>query len=333
MSALITRRGGIAGATTLAMIGRRASAQNKRDMTIGLASSSFATVAARIAGEMGFFAKYGVNPKFIIMDSASAATTALISRSVDACVAGPGEMIVAQAHGQKVVALAYTFRGLSGSLVLGKATVAKLGVSPQAPVKERLKALDGLVIAAQGKTGANAVSFRAASKWADVNIRFAYMGMAAMIPALQSGAVQGYNAGAPYWAIPVAKGFGVLWISGPRGDLPPEFAPISTGTFQVVRDFADANPALVKGVKAAFADLTKALDERPADVKAVVGKLYPALEPATLDLLFEAESAAWKSVPPTQAELEHEIDFVKAAGDQIPGIDAVRPDALFYRGG
>ena len=49
---------------------------------IGLGSASFATVAARIAGELGLFLKHGLAARFIVMDRASAATTALIAGSV-----------------------------------------------------------------------------------------------------------------------------------------------------------------------------------------------------------------------------------------------------------
>jgi hypothetical protein len=93
---------------------------------IGLGSASFATAAARIAGELGLFLKHGLAARFIVMDSASAATTALIASSVSGAVSGPGELVVAQARGQKVVLVANTYAGLSGSLVLSKAVAERL---------------------------------------------------------------------------------------------------------------------------------------------------------------------------------------------------------------
>ena len=325
----VSRRATVVGFASLTTAGH-ARGQALRDISVGLASTSFATVAPRIAKDMGMFAAHGLNCRFVVLDSANAATMAIIAQSLDGAVSGPPELIIAQSHDQKVVALAYAYRGSSGTLVLSKSTLEKLALSTNASIAERLKALDGLVIASPSATGAYTVSFKAAAKSVGATIRFTYMAQPAMVAALESGAIQGYIGGAPFWAIPVIKGQAVKWISGPSGDLPAEFSPTSTSNFQVMRAFAKTNPDVVKAIKATFADLTKAIDERPAEVKAAVGRLYPDLDRATLDLLFATESAAWKSVPSTTADLAHEIAFVKAGVGQVPGLDAVDPAELFY---
>ena len=69
----------------------------------------------------------------------------------------------AHARGLKVVVLANTYAGFSGTLVLSKSVVDKLGVSPTAPIAQRLKALDGLVIGSPSATGAYTVTARAAA--------------------------------------------------------------------------------------------------------------------------------------------------------------------------
>jgi ABC-type nitrate/sulfonate/bicarbonate transport system substrate-binding protein len=331
MGVIPTRRACLVGAAFLA-IARPASAQPSQELSIGLASTSFATVAVRIAAELGFFGKRGITPKFVVLDSASATTTALIAGSINAGVSGPGELVVAQARGQKVIVIANAYRGSSGSLVLSKVVADKLGVSPTAPVTDRLKALDGLVIGAPSATGAYTVSFKGAAKAAGATMRLTYMAQPAMVAALESGAIQGYVGGAPFWALPVVKGSGVLWISGPRGELPPAFSPANTSNLQVMRDFAEANHDLMNRIIAAFADLTKAVDERPAEVKAVVAKLYPTFDAPTLDLLFAAESQAWKTKPPTVEDMAHDVAFVKTSAEQLSGIDSVDPASLFYHG-
>jgi ABC-type nitrate/sulfonate/bicarbonate transport system substrate-binding protein len=306
-----------------------AGAATLQEIQIGLGSASFATVAARIAGELGLFEKYGLGAKFIVMDSASSATTALIAASVAGAVSGPGELVVAQARGQKVVVVANTYAGLSGSLVLAKSVVDRLGVSPSAPVAARLKALEGLTIGVPSATGAYTVAFRSASRDVGANVRFAYMAQPAMVAALESGAIQGYVGGAPFWALPVVKGTGVLWISGPKAELPAANMPDSSSNLQIMRKYADAHPEIARALAAAFDDLGKALDSEPARVKAIVAKLYPDLDAQTLDLLFAAESPAWKTKAPNEAAMKREIAFVKLSGVPLPEADALDPAAMF----
>lgn len=315
-------------ATLVAAAG--ASAQQARELTMGLASTSFATVVPRIAQEMGLYAKYGLEPKFTVMDNASGATTALISKSVESANSGPGEVVVAQARGQKVVVVANTYAGMSGTLVLAKYVADKLGVAANAPVSSRLKALDGLIIASPSATGVYTISLKNAAAAAGASVRFTYMALSAMPAALDSGAVQGFIAGAPFWAVPIVKGNGVMWISGPKGDLPAEFVPVSSSNLQMMRAFAEANPAVAKSLASIVGDVAKAVDERPADVKAAVAKLYPNVDAATLDLLFAAESVAWKVKPVTPKDMAHEIAYVKKVGVPLPQIDSVNPASMIF---
>jgi ABC-type nitrate/sulfonate/bicarbonate transport system substrate-binding protein len=301
-----------------------APATSLQEVTIGLASGSMAVAGPRIASELGLFEKHGLAAKFVVMDSSSAALTALISGSFKIINSGVPELIVAQSRGQKIVAIVNTYAGFATSLVLAKSVADKLAVSPTAPLKDRLKALDGVIVASTSATAVGTVAFKGAAQAAGANVRFAYMAQSAMPAAIDSGAVQGFTSSAPYWAIPVSKGMGVLWLSGPKGEFPAEFTPGLTAQLQMTREYAEANPALIKNLLAVFADLTGMIDERPADVKAAVAKLYPELDPATLELLFATESLGWKGKPLTVKEMEHEVAIVKSTGvlPQVERVDA-----------
>lgn len=329
MGIVSTLRGCILGAAIIA-IASMASGQPVRQISIALSSTSLGTAGVRAAKEMGFFAKHGVDPKFTVLDSASAAMTALISRSVEVALAGPTELITAQARGQKVVAIATTYRGLGTCVVLAKPVAEKLRVSPTAPVSERLKALDAVVLGAPSATSIATISVKSAAKAVGANVRFTYMSQPAMLAALESGAIQGFSASAPFWALPILKGGGVLWLSGPKGELGADYSPASTGQLQVMRDFAEANPELVKSLAAALADLAKAIDERPADVKAAVAKLHPDLDAKTLDFLFPTESLGWKAKPPTPKDIAHDIAFTKLTGAALPQIDSISPASMIF---
>jgi ABC-type nitrate/sulfonate/bicarbonate transport system substrate-binding protein len=328
MRGSITRRGVIG--TAAFAVAHQASAQPTGEIPIGVASTSLVACSARIANEMGLFQRRGLRPRFVMMDSANTATAALISGSVRLAVSGPGELVVAQSRGQKVVVIASTYGGLGASLVLGKAVADKLGLSASAPVNERLKALDGLLIASTTATSSYTVAIRSAANAAGAKLRLTYMAQAAMPAALESGVVQGFFTSAPFWAFPVLRGVGVVWISGPKGELPREHAPASSASLQVMRDFAEANPELMRSAASVIADLVRAIDERPGEVKAAVAKLYPDLDAPTLDLLFASESVAWKARPLTPEDMAHEVAFVKANGTALPQIDRVDPGSMLF---
>jgi ABC-type nitrate/sulfonate/bicarbonate transport system substrate-binding protein len=279
---------------------------------------------------MGLFEKHGLDVKFIIMESANAATAALISKSIDVALAGPGEVIAAQIRGQRVVLIASVYSGLGASLILSKPVADSTGVSPTAPVIDRLKALDGIVIGTSNATSPYTVAFRGATKAAGSSPRFTYVSVPAMAASLETGAIHGFIASAPFWATPVLKGSGVIWISGPKGELPPENMPKSSIGLAVLRDVAAADPALIKKITAVVSDLNEALDERPAEVKAAAARLFPELDGQAFELLFASESPAWRSRPITVKDIAHEIGFVKSTGASLPGIDAIDPASLLF---
>jgi ABC-type nitrate/sulfonate/bicarbonate transport system substrate-binding protein len=326
MALIATRRSVIAGAAAVAVTGR-ARAQSPTEIKIALSSSSMTVVAPRLAEELGFFAQHGIRTTYVILDSASAAASALIGGSVQCASVGATEVVFAQARGQQVVATSIIYAGPTGTLVLAKSVVDKLGIPVTAPVAQRLKAIDGLLIAAPSPTAVYAAIYRSATKSVGATPKFTYMSQPAMVAALASGAIEGFVAGAPSWAISVAKGQGVEWISAPRGQLPAENTPATTGLLAMMGDTIKANPGLVKSVNAALADLGRAVADRPAEVKAAIAKLYPDTEPATLDLLYAAEASAWNAPAVNLKDMERDIAFMKSTGAQVPDVD---PAKLIY---
>ena len=263
-----------------------ASAQAADEIIIGFANDVIAISSLRAADDLGLYAKYNIHPKFIYFESASIATSSLIAGSVQFAVGGPSELVAAQAKGQKIVSIGVLYGGVANTLALSKATVDKLGVSPDAPVTERLKALDGLLISAVSPTSAAMVAIRGAVKALGVTPRYSYMSLDAMPGALESGVINGYAAAFPTWAIPVLKGTAVTWLSGPRGDFPPEFSPGTSSVVQTRRDYAQANPDLMKRMVALMSDFVAEMDKNPARVKEAVAKLYPKLDAKAHRLLF-----------------------------------------------
>jgi ABC-type nitrate/sulfonate/bicarbonate transport system substrate-binding protein len=307
-----------------------ASSAELRKLAIGLSSASVATAPLRLAQSLGLFEKHGLDAHFTVMDNANMATAGLISHSFDVAASGPGELLSAQAHGQKVAVIANVYANLGATLVLAKTAADKLNLAPRAPVMARLKALDGLLIAVPSPTAVYTISIRSAALSAGAHVRFTYVDPSGMQAALESGKVDGYFTSAPLWTYPVVDGSAVVWISGPKGELPSDDMPANTIHLQMMRDFAEGNPALVKDIAAVTEEFSRFVKDNPAAVKAALAKLYPSLPPQVLDLTFAAETPAWDVHPPTVADMKHDIAFVKSSGVNLPQIDAIDPATLIF---
>jgi ABC-type nitrate/sulfonate/bicarbonate transport system substrate-binding protein len=308
-----------------------ASAQAPRELIFGLPSKSIVASAPRIADEMGLFTKHGLKPKFTYIDTTAGTAAALISKSVEVAITGTTEVIAAAARGQALQIVATHYKGLAGSLILSKATVDRLGISPDAPLAERLKALNNVLLASTSKVSSLTISIKTAANSQGAEPRFSYMAIGAMGAALESGVVEGAIITAPGWAIPVLKGAAILWISAPKGDLLPEWMPASASVTAVAKDFAAANPDVAAKVAAVFADLVDAFANRPTDTKAAIAKLYPQMEAKTLDLVFSLESKAFITKPLTPADIAHEIKYMKASGADLGPIEKVEPAATLWK--
>lgn len=325
-----SRRAVLAGVgAMLAAPAVRANAQS-REISIAIASTSFATAPARAAVELGCFSRNGLSVTMPILDSASIVTSALISGSQKLTLGGSAEHVAAVGRGQPIVALTNVYWGQSGTLILAKSVADGTGVSPKAPVAERFKALDGLTIASVSATSSFTASFKGAAEAFGVKLNFVYMGQPSMIAALETGAIKGYIASAPLWGRSVTSGKGVEWISAPKGDLPDANVPRASTAFQTMRPFAEANPDLMRLVLNSYRDFSHILETNPGRVRAAMSKIYPDVDSATMDLLFEAEHRVWRMRDINAADMQHEIDFIRASGTPIAGLDKIDPASMIY---
>lgn len=315
----------------LAALPMAAGAQSLREVSFGLPSKSLVAAPPRMAEELGLFARHGLKPKFSYIDSTSATATALLSKSVEFSTTGISEVIAATARNQPLLVVANHYNGLAGSLVLAKPVAERLGVKPDAPLAQRLKALDNVLLASTSKISSLTIAYKGGANANGAEPRFSYMAIGAMGAALESGAVEGAVITAPFWAMQVLKGTGVLWLSPPRGDLPAEFMPSTASLVATTRALAESDPALVRKVAAVFDDLVAAFTQRPAEVKAAIGRLYPELDAKTLDLIFEMESKAFAAKVLTPADIAHDIRHMKLSGMDLGPIDTVDPASVLFK--
>jgi ABC-type nitrate/sulfonate/bicarbonate transport system substrate-binding protein len=247
---------------------------------------------------------------------------ALIGRSSQFSVAGPGEVLAARARGVDVVLVASLYRGFAGFVVLGKAVAAKLPATASSPLRERLKALDGLSLAVPSATSALLAPIRTAILDAGAKARFPYMAQPAMVAALEAGAIDGMVAASPFAGTPILKGTGVTWIDGPHGDLPALALPASSSTLHAMRDYVAANEETVRRFQQALVDIGAFIRDQPEAARVALAKGYPQLGADEVNLAFDTQKDNWTKPFLSVDDIRQELKLLRASND-LPGLDAI----------
>ena len=214
--------------------------------------------------------------------------------------------------------MANLYHNYAGWVVLSKAAAARLPVKPDSPQRQRLAALDRLVIAIPSATSALMAPIRSAAIEAGANIRFTYMAQPAMAAALESGAIDGIVASFPFAATPVLRGTGVLWIDGVQGDLPASSLPASSSAMLSKADYLASNPETVRRIQLAMADVASLIKERPAEARAALIKAYPEIAPDDVGLAYDKQAQNWTYPFLTADDMRQELRLLRASND-LPG--------------
>ena len=296
-------------------------------VVLAVSSNSLAYGGLRIAEAAGLYERNGIALRAITMDSGNAAISAVLAGSAQFAASGPGEALAAKLRGRSIVIVCNVYRGLPGSMVLAKAVAARTGVAADAPIAQRLRALDGLTIAQPSPTSAYLHPYRAAAEAVGARIKFVYMTQPAMVAALQAGAVSGFVAGAPFSLAPQSTGTGVLWISGPKEELPEAVRPASSACLQTTAEYAAANPGVIAAMRTAAADLAALITDRPGEARALLARAYSSLSPADVEAAFVENAANWARPVLTVDDIRREIAIQVSSG-VLPGIGSIDPASV-----
>jgi ABC-type nitrate/sulfonate/bicarbonate transport system substrate-binding protein len=333
---IVTRRTALAATLVgglLPLAGRAqtaAPAGTATPVSIAVSSNSLAYGGVHIALRAGLFEKQGLALKIVTMDSGNAAMAAVLSGSAEFVSAGPSEVMAAKLRGQNIVIVANIYRGLSGSLVLAKSAAEKLAANAASSIEARLKALDGLVIATPSATSSYTLPYKSAAAALGVNLRFTYMAQPAMLAALEAGAIQGMIAGAPFSVSAVNNGRGVLWISGPRGELPASVMPRSSACIETSEAYASAHPDVVARIQAAFNALSNFVHDQPEEAQRHLAAAYPSVAPAILQAVFRDEAQNWARPVMSVDDVKQEI-AIQASSGSLKGVESVSPESLLVK--
>jgi len=298
-------------------------------LSVAIASRNFGAMAALATAEKaGLFNKQQLAPTFTTMNNGSTAMAAMLGGSANFCVVGPAEVFAATLHGQDVVLVANLYRGLSGSLVLSRSAAEASGVAADAPIQSRLRALDGLVVAVPSATSSLLGPLKAVADDMKINVRFTYIGQTEMPSSLAAGAIQGMMASSPVWTRPITDGTGVLWINGPKGELPDAVLPRMSGVLATTRAFAIANPQVVAGVVSVLTSLANLVQSDPAAARQDFADAYPEIPHDLAAQLFDGESYNFTQPRISADDVTHDQSLMLRLGAGIEGLAAITPSQV-----
>jgi ABC-type nitrate/sulfonate/bicarbonate transport system substrate-binding protein len=307
----------------LASRGLRA-AETPQSVTIAVSSTSFVLGGVKIGEQAGLFARNGVNLRIVVMESGNAAMSALIGGSVPFAVTGPPDSLMARARGQDIVIVTNLYAGFAGSVVLATSVAGRLGVSPTAPIKDRFRALDGLVLAVPSATSVLLAPIRKAAEDAGAKVRFTYMNQGTMPAALETNAIQGMVASYPFAGAPVLRGAGVLWIDGPGGELPADVAPASSSSIQTTGAYFKANRDTVRKLQQAIIAIAEFVEKEQVDAKRALAAGYPDLSAQEIDLAFKEQWRNWTKPFLNEADIRQELKLL-ISSTKAPGLQQIDP--------
>jgi ABC-type nitrate/sulfonate/bicarbonate transport system substrate-binding protein len=157
----------------------------------------------------------------------------------------------------------------------------------------------------------------------------------AMVAALQAGAVDGIVAGAPFSLASVANGSGVLWISGPKEELPEPVrptsssclqttAPASSSSIQTTGAYFKANRDTVRKLQQAIIAIAEFVEKEQVDAKRALAAGYPDLSAQEIDLAFKEQWRNWTKPFLNEADIRQELKLL-ISSTKAPGLQQIDP--------
>lgn len=166
------------------------------------------------------------------------------------------------------------------------------GISPDAPLEERLQALKDLKI---GMTRPGSLTDKQVRHLmrigglseGDVEV-IAIGGPPNLLSALERGQIDGFAISVPHYQVAAERGSAVIWVDNAKGE-DPSIDPFMMESLLTTDDYAAASPDVVRAMVDALERAVDDLATKPAEeIRTVVQEAYAKVDPKTMLLGIEA---------------------------------------------
>jgi ABC-type nitrate/sulfonate/bicarbonate transport system substrate-binding protein len=225
----------------------------------------------------GYFAKQGLNVKFVVASS-NTQLASVLGGSVQFASSSPINVVNAATNGAKLVNFMAVEVGYSEDVIMSKQAYDAAGLTANSTAKQKIEALAGKKLGVISATGENAIIFKNLFHYA--GIPFSKLNMVqlgtpqAIQAALKNGNIAGANVGSPYPQESVADGYAEYLFHAPLTEIPPMGTAI-TQTLSTTETYYNANQVTIKKFLTAYEQGLKATFANPtATAKFVAGKYF-----------------------------------------------------------
>jgi ABC-type nitrate/sulfonate/bicarbonate transport system substrate-binding protein len=266
------------------------------DIIIALPAPTLTFSSAFLAEDAGFYKKEGLNVSHRMLVGVGA-TNAVIAGSADFTIGTGPVFLRAAAKGQRMLAIANLIDRPLVEMVLRKDVAEATGFSDKMSLAERAKLLKGKTIAIQGvgsiiHAWERLVAHRGGLD-VEQDVRIAPMDPPAMLPALQTKAVDGFATSLPFTTQGVLSGNAVMFASGTKDA--PDLLPFAYGLVYTKPETCAQHREKCERVARALAAANKMITEQPAEALDILKKRFAKMDQAVL-------SEAWKTVSHAHAK-------------------------------
>lgn len=260
--------------------------------------------------------KHGIKAEWVDFSaSPNSCVTSVVAGHTDICSTGLANTILAAIQGAKLrVVGAYSSPQVS--IVMSKAAAEKKGVSPDAPLADRIEALKGISFARppKGTTGFTTLALLLDGKGMSVD-DFGKTYEMVDPSAMAAGVINGKWDAASWSAGPVMQaivdGGGYLWITLPSDA--PELSNFPSHVMNTSTDFADAHPDVVKALNAAIQEASAQLkDPGSGAVELIRTKFFPNMDEKLFDeAIKQVVAAATETSKISKAGFDKAVKFTQ----------------------
>jgi ABC-type nitrate/sulfonate/bicarbonate transport system substrate-binding protein len=249
--------------------GEEAAGAGAQQKTITIASAPNVFLSALyVARDDGLFAKEGLKVNIVEVESGNDSIAALAAGKAQYADVGFEDLAELRSEGDDSVVMVHDILNrVTLTLVMRKEIAQQKGVTAQSPLQDRLRALRGLKI---GITSPGAPT--------DTYMRY-YLGSvglnperdaelvplgggSALLAALEKGQIDAYHLSPPTPYVAAEKGFGVVLIDGPKGEV-PELNNFDYTAWASSREWVEENKETALAFSRALNVATQKVKSRP----------------------------------------------------------------------
>lgn len=294
------------------------------------ASDSFAYLPFFVAENEGYFEDENVKiDRQPNIGVSAQAAQAVVTGDVDIAAIGTTGAYGAMAQGRAIQSLAVmTKQSLLEVVLSTKAAEAAeaAGVTPESSIEDRIKAMRGLKIAIVPEGSISRVQFEAALRSYDLDpdkdvTLLPIEDPTALVASIREGTADAFVFTLPNTRVATAEGFGVTWISYPRGDVPAledqYLIDITSPT-----SFAAKNKDALEAFMRAIWKAVDLINDDPEAAREAVKKSFPDMDEEVFNQAYDATLAAFADgIVPDEDGFQRTFDLFNGTLDAPTDLD------------